>query len=118
MLGLNPHYLDVTVYLYRSERDASQGTPAGGSGFIVSVPSRHPSKQYFHVVTVRHLIDRGYRYIRFNAKGGDTVIMTTTPEDWVVSQDDDLAVLATELPAPIQWVSIATDIFLAVELRH
>jgi len=113
MLALDPHYLNCTVYLYPSEKDARDGTRVGGSGFIVGIESRHKPKVYHAIVTNRHVVDGGNRFVRFNSKlDGDTVIMASKPDEWVISSNDDLAVLTTHLPDPIDWVAIGTDIFL------
>ena len=112
MFALDPHYLNCTVYLYPSEKDAQEGTRVGGSGFIVSVQSRHPMRLFPHIVTNRHVVDGGNHFIRFNTKDGHTVVMQTKPDEWIISVDDDLALLGTDLPKNVEWVAIDTEIFL------
>ena len=113
MLAMDPYYLDCSVYLYRSHKDAQDGTRFGGSGFIVAIESRHQGKFYDAVVTNRHVVDGGNHFIRFNSKQDETtIVIPTTPDEWVISSDDDLAVLPTTLPPSIRSVAVPTDMFL------
>jgi len=47
---------DSAIYLYASERAAKEGQNAGGSGFLVNVPSV-PGMGHLYAVTNRHLVD-------------------------------------------------------------
>lgn len=108
----DPYFLKITVYLYPSEQAARDGISAGGSGFLVGMPSRHEGHFYPHVVTNAHVIDSGNRYVRLNNKADGTTVLSTKPEDWVISPDDDLAVLGTYFPAEADAVSLGNDMFL------
>lgn len=77
-------YIECSVYLYASHDDAVNGVHTGGSGFIVSVPcERRPDRMFMYCVTNAHVIEKGGRTIRFNAKGDEILTLETTESAWV-----------------------------------
>jgi hypothetical protein len=112
MLALDPHFLQCTVYLYRSIRDAEDGVATGGCGFIVSVNSRHPNWHYCYLVTNKHVIDGGNHFVRFNTLD-DTGVVEAPPEAWTVSAGDDLAAVPYDRPGKeVEWLAISTKTFV------
>lgn len=113
MLAIDPYYLNSVVFLYPTEDSAMKGEAAGGCGCLIGTPSRHAPHFYPHIVTNAHVVDHGHRFVRLNKKdGGDAVVMSTKPEDWSISTDDDLAICGTYFPPEAQAVSIFADTFL------
>lgn len=99
MFPVDPNYLHCTISLYPSVQDARDGKGAGGSGFLVSVPSaRHPHLSHILAVTNRHVVAKGQRFdpapvIRMNTIGGGVDVVPLTPEHWIEHpQGDDLSV--------------------------
>jgi len=90
-------FLNSVVYLYPSAGDADAGTAAGGTGFVISVPSEaHEGYGYEYCVTNSHVIreaEGNSPIIRLNTKDGGRDVIETGQEHWVHHQDgDDLAV--------------------------
>jgi hypothetical protein len=112
-VAIAPSYLNCTVYLYLTEDDARQGTASGGSGFLVGVMSRHPNRGYVHLVTNRHVVNGGHLVVRINTKSGGSGAIRTQFDEWVVSTEDDLAVLPFDPPADAQFQAVAIDLFLS-----
>lgn len=91
-------YLDCSVYLYPTELAAKDGAPAGGSGFLVSVPSgEHPKQAHIFAVTNKHVvlgaegIARPSPILRFNTtdRKADTLNLAGK---WITATEDDLAI--------------------------
>lgn len=98
-VGIDPKYLQATIYLYPSVSAARDGISVGGSGFILGVMSHDASLIYRYAVTNKHVIDGGCRVIRTNTPAGDVRIAETAPEAWTFAVDDDLAVATFDGPA-------------------
>lgn len=95
MPRIDDQILDCVVYLYPSEADAAAGQRAGGSGFVVAVPSGgHEQAWALYVVTNSHVVREGQsRVIRLNTKRGDFEVAATLDEHWYHHPDgDDVAV--------------------------
>src|SRR5215212_2438009 len=73
-------------YLFENAADAKTGSHAGGTGFIVNVPSKlHPSLVgYKYAVTNWHVaVKGGCPVMRFNRKdGGEPVIVERDCAEW------------------------------------
>ena len=85
MPSIPPHVLDCVVYLYRSREDAEAGGPAGGTGFLMTVPSPSgiQSHAICYAVTNWHVaMDSGASVIRVNRLDGPPDIFDYGPEDW------------------------------------
>ena len=95
MPRIDDHILECVVYLYPSEAHAKAGERAGGSGFIIGLPSgQHQDAWALYVVTNSHVIREGQsRVIRLNTKDGDFEAVATRDDHWYHHPDgDDLAV--------------------------
>jgi len=115
-------YLDTVFYLYRSQEAASSTENAGGTGFLVSIKSEeHPEVQYVYAITNKHVIvdkDEKERapVIRLNTKMGNHEILAGTKENWLLSEDQDLAITAIGLNANVhKFKTIPTAMFLVQE---
>lgn len=95
MPRIDDEYLDCVIYLYPSVRDAEQGKRAGGSGFLVGIPSEiHKPGSYIYAVTNSHVIKEGNSPVmRLNTWKGDMDILELDKNNWVHHPDgDDVAV--------------------------
>jgi hypothetical protein len=110
-------YLDCVVYLYPSEGDAEDGTRAGGSGFLVGIPSQGlPQNFWFlYAVTNKHVIVNS-TVIRLNTKDGKD-IMPTARSAWQTHHagDDLAACLISFDPANYKFNHVPRSIFLSRE---
>jgi hypothetical protein len=111
MIAVAPYHLRCTVYLYPSEAAARDGAAAGGSGFLASMDSG--AWRHSVLVTNAHVLNHGNRVVRFNTKDGGADVAHTQAEDWVISSEDDLAVLPFNPPTGVEWSSIDTRQFLS-----
>jgi len=92
---IDDQILDSVIYLYPNTQDAQNAEAAGGTGFLVAVPSeKHSNVIYPYAVTNSHVIrEAASLVIRFNAIAGDTAIVPTQPDHWVHHPEgDDIAV--------------------------
>lgn len=107
-------FADCAVYLYGSERAATKGENAGGSGFLVHVPSAvDPQMGRVYAVTNRHVIDDKFCTLRLNRKGGGIDVVATTGDQWHAHEDgDDVAVTPLDMEDRFKWWSVGTDKFL------
>jgi hypothetical protein len=89
-------YINTVFYLYESKEDAKKGTKAGGTGFLVSVPSPSFPEQviYTYAVTNWHNCCKAKAsVIRLNNEDGSAEIFDFGPEDWTFSPKYDIAAL-------------------------
>jgi hypothetical protein len=95
MPRIDDQILDCVIYLYPSEASARVGELAGGTGFLVGVPSQHEGRVFIYAVTNSHVIrEAGSPVIRFNAMHGDAAILPLVNESWYHHPDgDDIAVV-------------------------
>lgn len=98
-------FLDSVVYLYPSVEDAEVGRAAGGTGFLINIPSEeHEGYGFAYCVTNSHVVREGEGnspVIRLNTKDGGTDIIELSNENWVHHQDgDDLAVCPMAMNDP------------------
>ncbi len=103
--------LDSVVYLYPSVTDAEAGEKAGGTGFLVGVPSGvHEGVTYQYAVTNSHVIREGNSpVIRLNTQDGATDVLKLSKDDWVDHQyGDDLAVCPLEFSLDTHKFSLLT----------
>ena len=95
MPKISDRVLRFAFYLYRSREDAEEGKKYGGTGFLVSVPSkRFPGYSWCHGVTNWHVaLDKGCSVIRLNTLDGKTDIIEFDPIEWEwIPNKDDIAV--------------------------
>lgn len=100
--------LQSVVYLYRDSDDALEGKNAGGSGFLVSLPSKtHAGKEHVYVISNWHVaIKGGFSAVRVNTDDGSTRLIESDPSEWeFVVKGGDLAVLPTSLNTRIDRCS-------------
>lgn len=90
MPNIEDKFLDSSIYLYKTFSDAKEGKGGGGTGFLVSLPSRHCGR-HLYAVTNRHVI-RHCRIIRLNTKDHQTEEIPTKATEWVSHSSHDLAV--------------------------
>src|ERR1700739_4913676 len=81
-------YLDCVIYLYGSEVDAEDGTKAGGSGFLVGVPSRGLRQNFWflYAVSNKHVVENATT-LRLNTCDGKKTIMPTVRGAWTDHPD-------------------------------
>lgn len=99
MPQLPENYLNCVVYLYPDRGAANEGHDFGGTGFIVSVPSKKVTAwQWTYVVSNWHVV-RDSPVVRINTKDGGTDIFEFDPSDWFFDGGGDDVAIA---PLPIQ----------------
>lgn len=114
--------LRATVYLYGSSDDAIAGRNFGGTGFLISVPSKIDRNMVtIYIVTNWHVaVDDGFSCVRVNKKGGGIDVFEFEPHEWEFRPSwHDLAII--ELPldptthdtAFISEDVLATDAFIS-----
>src|SRR5258708_3724047 len=83
-------YLDCVVYLYPTEVDAEDGERAGGSGFLVGVPSQGLGRNFWflYAVSNKHVINNS-TILRLNTRDNKKTIMTTVRRSWTLHPDGD-----------------------------
>src|SRR5260221_13066126 len=94
MSRISDDHLDCAVYMYPTREAAKEGLKAGGSGFLVGIPStQRPGNLYLYVVTNRHVIQGNSLVIRMNTINGSTEIFESDYSHWREHPDgDDIAV--------------------------
>jgi hypothetical protein len=94
-LGKHKWVKEIVFFLYHSEDDARAGTAAGGSGFLVGLPSKRWGHHYVHVhgLTNWHVACRGASVVRINRRDGGPEILDFGPDQWIFDPlGPDLAV--------------------------
>lgn len=113
-------FLDCAVYLYPSVEEAQAGLAAGGSGFMISVPSTaHEGWHHLHIVTNSHVVREGESpVVRVNTRDGGMDILDLSEEDWVHHIDgDDIAVSDPDIDMePYKFSYVSTNSFLTKEI--
>ena len=109
------HFIGCSFYVYPSLESAQRGERFGGSGFLVHVPSvDHERWLHVYAVTNKHVLDSGSHVLRLNTYEGQSEIIQTRPDSWIVHPDgDDIAVTPIEPDSRrVRWFSIGTDQFV------
>lgn len=122
---VDPAYLDCSVYLYPSEGDAWAGQDAGGSGFLVSMPSEvHAERVHIYAVTAKHVVQDDNKkpraqVLRLTTLDRKSDVLDLT-DRWVPSKSDDLVIAplrARELdpyrydPVPVERFVTEDDLY-------
>ena len=119
MPRIHDAYLDCVVYVYPTEVDAEDGTRAGGSGFLVGVPSTGLKQNFWflYAVTNKHVI-KGGTVLRMNTRAGEKSIVPTTRTSWIAHPDgDDLAACLISFdPKDIKFNHVPRSSFLSREI--
>jgi hypothetical protein len=97
--------LDCAVYLFSTEDAAAAGLQAGGTGFLLSVPSRLPNRFHYYVVTNEH-VSMSCPVVRLMRKDGTPDAVPIDDRDWTTLRDgddpgDDLAVAPLPVDASL-----------------
>src|SRR5207248_664184 len=101
-LGQYQWILDMAFFLYPSEPEAARGDKAGGTGFLVTLPSIKTPETYEHVygVTNRHVAETD-SVIRINRHSGPPTIIELSPDDWhSIPNGHDVAVASLQQLSP------------------
>lgn len=96
MPRISEETLESTFFLYPSADDAKAGTNAGGTGFVIAMPSENvPDITYFYGVTNWHVaLNSGCSVVRLNTTDGSNDVIEFGPEDWVFDPNgDDIAIV-------------------------
>jgi len=113
VFAVDPKYLTCTVYLYPTLEAGQQGQRAGGTGFFVAFPAPDGTNyMYPYVVSNKHVIDGGCRYLRVPMRDGTDLVDEVPIDFWTFSPDDDLAVAPIGLPEGHDLLPFPPDIFL------
>jgi len=80
--------LDCVIYLYPTMKDADAGVGAGGTGFLVGIPSeQHPPIAHLYAVSNSHVVhdrfptDAKSPVIRLNIQKGEHDSYELEPDD-------------------------------------
>ncbi len=122
MPRISDELLNSVIYIYKTGQDAEVGTQSGGTGFLVSVPSKTDDKKSFgYIVTNKHVIDKagGTPTVRFTDLKGNVSIVSSMQSDWACHLDgDDVAIIAIkgEYLEQIRHCCIPVSLFLSREI--
>lgn len=99
MPSIDNDILDCVIYLYPTEEDAGAGTSAGGTGFLVSIPTgQDVNREHLYAVTNAHVVGQGEDegrspVIRLNTHQGNTDVFPLGCEHWIPHPEGvDLAI--------------------------
>jgi hypothetical protein len=102
------------VFLFPNADAARNGTGAGGTGFVVELPSKTGENPNTYLITNVHVALGGNRTLRINQNNGeDSVTFETEASGWVShSNGDDIAVYRIEIMptwklSAISWADLA-----------
>jgi hypothetical protein len=122
---IRDEYLDCVVYLYPTKAEAEDGARAGGSGFLVGVPSVGLRRNFWflYAVTNKHVIDHTEKspastVLRMNTRAGKTTVMPTARRSWETHPDgDDLAACVISFdPMAIKFNHVPRGNFLTKDI--
>jgi hypothetical protein len=97
-LGEYRFLLDTVVFIYRTEADAATARKAGGTGFLVAVPSESAPDTLHHiyVVTNVHVARGEQRVLRVKARAGG--FESVAVSDWVAARNGaDVAIASVSM---------------------
>ena len=87
-------FLNCVFFLYANENDAKRGLRAGGTGFIMAMPSEDGRGHHYGVTNYHVAVSGGCSCIRLNTTDGKVDTLTFGPEDWYfIPGKDDVAVV-------------------------
>lgn len=120
MPRIDDEFLDCSIYLYPSEVAARKGERAGGSGFLVGIPSDidPPNLHHIYAVTNSHVVrEGGSSVVRINTGEGAVDILPTHDSQWIHHQDgDDVAVCPIILDSTHRFSCVPRHMLLTREL--
>lgn len=125
-LGDYKWLLDIAFFLYPTSDDAKRGTKAGGTGFLIAIPSDRCPNDYHHVygVTNWHVACGGTPIVRINRSSGPPAVFELGRQDWHFSPSPngyDVAVAPFSLSATEHKVqALGPSFFLTADdiTRH
>jgi hypothetical protein len=92
-------FLDCSLYLYPTEAEAKRGENIGGSGFLAVVDgitageiSSQSLPLHYYAVSNRH-VAKSNPVVRLNNHNGTTDVIPLSYDDWVWTDDQDVAVV-------------------------
>jgi hypothetical protein len=107
------------VYFYDSKQAALDGDSSGGSGFLVAVPIEgHEGWGSLYAVTNKHVLDKGYRFLRLNKKTGGVHPIETVRDHWRDHEDGfDVSAYSLDVEGkPLEYWSISTQDFITRDI--
>lgn len=115
-LGQYQYLLETVFFLYPDEASARAGQGAGGTGFLVAVPSvKYPDKfHHVYAVTNWHVaVSGGSSVVRVMKRDGTAHILNFGPDEWeFIPGGHDVAVIPIDLnPQDLRVEAIVTDSF-------
>lgn len=130
MPRIDDRFLDCSVYLYASEEEANAGVNFGATGFLVSLPAAEdewlldddwpdPACNHLYVVSNRHNIAKVCRpktVVRLNSNDGATSLIAARPDDWICSDQHDLAVLPIDYKSHYKSLAVSVKSFLTTAI--
>lgn len=100
-LGQYQYLLDTVFFLYPDEEHALKGEQAGGTGFLVAVPSDENPFNFHHLYAITNwhvAVQGGSSVLRLNGKAGSPIIIPTEPHEWeFIPNSHDIAALQISL---------------------
>lgn len=124
MPRIDDRFLDCSIYLYRNQASAMEAAASGGAGFLVALsaekcwvlPGKCPQRDFHHLYAVsnRHVVEKS-PVVRLNTHDGTFDIIPLESSNWIVSQEDDVAICPLEYQRAYKFVSIGVDDFLTEE---
>lgn len=114
------NFLHCVIYMYPSEEAAKKGVAAGGTGFLISLPSlKHQGGRYTYAVTNSHVIAEAKSpVIRLNALDTTAVTLPLQTRNWLHHPDGDdvaVALLPAFSPSEVQFAIVPVEQFLTKE---
>ena len=98
MPRIPPKFLNGAVYLYKTREDAEVGSNKGGTGFIVSLPSVTPDREFLFFVTNWHVaVQKGFPVVRVDKFDGTIDIFEFDCADWHFSPKYDIAAIPAHI---------------------
>src|SRR5256885_7661028 len=118
-MRIDPEVLNCALYLYPSPEAAENGERAGGSGFVVGIPSTVGSSSGFfsYAVTNRHVIEDAHAtVVRLNTTADTFAVLPLDPRSWLSHpRGEDVAACALGLERTHRVSFVSTRLFLTKE---
>jgi hypothetical protein len=119
MPRIQDEIVECSIYLYSSKTAALEGDHAGGSGFLVHVPSGTDNTHgHIYAVTNKHLLDEGFSVLRLSKKSGGIDTLSTERQAWIPHPlGYDVEVFPVDLPQEnFRWRSVSAELFISPEI--
>lgn len=121
-MRIHQEILDCAIYFYEDEASAQAGKKAGASGFLFG-RRIHGLREgedacVLWAVTNRHVIEDGGWTIRLNCKDGSISTINTSPDEWLLAENDDIAIRSVALSARRHQFTYITEEYLLWDGDH